>query len=84
MLDKIKSARPDLPKDDQTIDKINKLLDKAEKDLDKKALEEARKLIENLPNGREKEELTKRLNAISDKIIEKEITDLLNKGKRFR
>ena len=55
MLDKIKSARPDLPKDDQTIDKINKLLDKAEKDLDKKALEEARKLIENLPNGHEKE-----------------------------
>lgn len=82
MLDKIKSARPDLPKDDQTIDKINKLLDKAEKDLDKKALEEARKLIENLPNGHEKEELTKRLNAISDKIIEKEITDLLDKAEK--
>lgn len=82
MLDKIKSARPDLPKDDQTIDKINKLLDKAEKDLDKKALEEARKLIENLPNGHEKEELTKRLNAISDKLIEKEITDLLDKAEK--
>lgn len=82
MLDKIKSARPDLPKDDQTIDKINKLLDKAEKDLDKKALEEVRKLIENLPNGHEKEELTKRLNAISDKIIEKEITDLLDKAEK--
>lgn len=82
MLDKIKSARPDLPKDDQTIDKINKLLDKAEKDLDKKALEEARKLIENLPNGHEKEELTKRLNAISDKLIEIEITDLLDKAEK--
>ena len=82
MLDKIKSARPDLPKDDQTIAKINKLLDKAEKDLDKKALEEARKLIENLPNGHEKEELTKRLNAISDKLIEKEITDLLDKAEK--
>ena len=78
---KEENPHPD-DKTQEKINEINRLLDKAEKDLDKKALEEARKLIENLPNGHEKEELTKRLNAISDKIIEKEITDLLDKAEK--
>ncbi len=57
-----------LSSNDEIIKEINELLDKAEKDLDNNALEEAWELIKTLPEGEEKDKLTKRAHDILEKI----------------
>lgn len=64
----IKPLDPPKGNDDEKIKKINELLDKAEKDLDDAALEEALELIKTLPEGEEKNKLTRRAHEINEKI----------------